>query len=305
MKYIDLYNKMIEIFQNKRESGIRARLNQYFEKENNGEVVRDIISKNMDFKNSTKSIEKFIDDFYNWGGITEDSFQEFKCFVNENKRPINRVVFGAGDKIDTTLDVSYNEIMIEEDTNKYLVYQNDSYVTVTWDDLYKKFGSDYSSLVDRTLKYSEVIEKRFYQAYINHIHDLYINESEFNKGKYPSLLPQYALKNRIKTIKEDGGLRKVLHRVDFAMILNGKIILIEIDGPEHYSTINRTTYREYYNADFDVIGNERCIDRELTLEGYEIYRFLNKDVTSKTDQELTEYLKVFFDKLFKKHNIIL
>lgn len=134
---------------------------------------------------------------------------------------------------------------------------------------------------------------------MGYIQDLYSNKKVFYEGKYPNLLPQLALKNRVKTIKESGGLRTVIHRIDFGMVLNGKVILFEIDGPEHYSNVNGN----YYNTDFVRITNERKIERDLVLEGYEIYKFMNQDINNRNDIELKDYLGDFFNKLFKKHNI--
>lgn len=298
MNYIKTYDTMIEIFQST--SGIRNKLCYFFDIKNVDKTVKELIEEKCDFKKSSDNIKGFVKKFYEFGGITEESFEKFQYLTSVNKKPINRVIFAAGDKIDATLDVTYNEISIVEDSDKYLIYDNDLNGTITCDNLRKCFGKDYrNNLHQRILKFSSDIEKLFYHAYIRYIDDSYNDKKRFDQGKYPNLLPQFALKNRVKTIKEAGGLRKVIHRIDFGMVLNGKVILIEIDGPEHYSSLNGY----YFNADFNKISNERYIDRELNLEGYEVYRFLNKDINSKNDQELVQYIKEFFSKLFKKHNI--
>ncbi|MEG0772863.1 hypothetical protein [Clostridium sp.] len=124
MKFLELYNKMIQIFQS--ESGIRAKLCQFFKIENKDKTVKEIIKENKDFNNSVEVIKNFVKDFYEYGGMQKESFDEFQRFVSGSIRPINRVIFAAGDKIDTTLDVSYNEITVVEDINKYLIYNKDS-----------------------------------------------------------------------------------------------------------------------------------------------------------------------------------
>lgn len=313
MKYIDAYNKIINILQGI--EGIRRSLSMFYSVTYDSEKpVRSLIEENSELYNVNNIIE-FVDELHEFGVISNKDLMEFRDYGNLQSRKINKFIFAAGEKIDITWDVTYNEIEVEKDDNKYLIYELDSYNTITWRDLceyFKEYNTNLnpSGLCNRILKFSTDIEIRFYNTYINYIYNLYRNmygdqhiNDNFNIGNYPNLLPQYALKNRMKTIIEDGGTRKVIHRIDFALILNNKVILIEIDGKEHYSIRKETCYSTYYNCDFDRISNERRIDRELNLQGYEIYRFLNQDIENKDDGQLVEYLTYFFNDLFKKHNI--
>lgn len=297
MNYIELYNKMIKLFQ--KTDGIRGNLCKFYRIKDEGKTVRNLVEENSNFQNSTDAIKTFIKEFYEFGGITKESFEEFQHFSSGNMKPINRVVFAARNKIDSIVDITFNEVNIISDESNYLIYDIVPYKTLWYKDLLEwwketQFINLEEYLNERVLSFSTDIEKRFYQSY------KCICEKKYKDKKYPALLPQYALKNRSKTIQETGGIRKVIHRIDFAMILEGKVVLIEIDGIEHYSALK---YSKYYNSDETKYNNEREIDRNLNLEGYEIYRFGNMDIKIKNDNELNKYLEEFFDKLFDKFNV--
>lgn len=80
------------------------------------------------------------------------------------------------------------------------------------------------------------------------------------------------------------------------MLLPGGIrIVFEIDGKQHYSQ-NGNAKPELYA---DMVKD----DRNLRLNGYEVYRFGGYEFTN--EQNARQMLSEFFDKLFERYEIVL
>lgn len=86
--------------------------------------------------------------------------------------------------------------------------------------------------------------------------------------RMPALLPQVWLQYDPVTRAERGGLKALAHqRLDFLLFPSAdRKIVIEIDGPRHITD-------ESGRPDFAAYQSQLAADRNLTLDGYEVYRF--------------------------------
>lgn len=131
-------------------------------------------------------------------------------------------------------------------------------------------------------------ERIFFKSYFNFF------RKQLNEN-FPALIPQVYLHYDPYTIKQRLNL-KVLsrQRMDFLLLLsNNQRIVIELDGKQHYSIGDVSSpklYAEMVNA-----------DRELKLNGYEVYRFGGYEFTNEIKAK--KLINDFFDRLFRKHGV--
>lgn len=144
--------------------------------------------------------------------------------------------------------------------------------------LYKRLFSSLDSLP----------EKLMFKSYFRYFKEL------FDKN-FPALVPQVYLHYDPYTIRQRAGKAYLpRQRMDFLLLFSNKQrIVLEIDGKQHYSdgdTSSPKKYAEMVQA-----------DRELKLNGYEVYRFGGYELT---DEEIgSKIIKEFFEGLFKKHGV--
>ncbi|KIL39579.1 hypothetical protein SD70_19450 [Gordoniibacillus kamchatkensis] len=144
--------------------------------------------------------------------------------------------------------------------------------------LYKRLFSSLDSLP----------EKLMFKSYFRYFKEL------FDKN-FPALVPQVYLHYDPYTIRQRAGKAYLpRQRMDFLLLFSNKQrIVLEIDGKQHYSdgdTSSPKKYAEMVQA-----------DRELKLNGYEVYRFGGYELT---DEEIgSKVIKEFFEGLFKKHGV--
>lgn len=145
-------------------------------------------------------------------------------------------------------------------------------------ELYKRLFSSLDSLP----------EKLLFKSYFKYFRE------QFDKN-FPALIPQVYLHYDPYTIRQRSG--KVYlprQRMDFLLLFSNKQrVVLEIDGKQHYSDgdiSNPKKYAEMVQA-----------DRELKLNGYEVYRFGGYELMD--EERGSEIIVEFFEGLFKKHAI--
>ncbi|QGQ97552.1 hypothetical protein EHS13_23010 [Paenibacillus psychroresistens] len=113
--------------------------------------------------------------------------------------------------------------------------------------------------------------------------------------KFPALIPQVYLHYDPYTIKQlEKGKRLLRQRMDFLLLFSNQIrIVLEVDGKQHYSEGDISSPKIY--------SEMVCADRELKLNGYEVFRFGGHELTRSDESQ--SMIQSFFDKLFKKYNI--
>ncbi|QDT55652.1 hypothetical protein Pan44_36980 [Caulifigura coniformis] len=112
--------------------------------------------------------------------------------------------------------------------------------------------------------------------------------------RLPALIPQVYLHYDPYTMLQLQGERRLpRQRMDFLLLLSTfERVVIEVDGAQHYSEEGRPSpskYSEMVEA-----------DRELRLDGYDVYRF---GATELDDATAENAVTQFFTRLFKKHSI--
>ncbi|MDR4927233.1 hypothetical protein [Peribacillus simplex] len=148
----------------------------------------------------------------------------------------------------------------------------------TEDALYKRLFNSLDSKPEKVLffKYFSFFKKRF-------------------NSNFPALIPQVYLHYDPYTMKQR--LNKAVlprQRMDFLLLFSNKQrIVLEIDGKQHYSDGDISSPRKY--------SEMVHADRELKLNGYDVYRFGGFELMNTNTNE--QLIKDFFEKLFIKHGI--
>lgn len=84
-------------------------------------------------------------------------------------------------------------------------------------------------------------------------------------------------------------------------------VVIEIDGIQHYAEDKQITGTWYRCASVDRYADMMRANREMSLNGYDVYRFGGKELFVKdgeSDEVIKKTIKDFFDALFKKYRLI-
>lgn len=131
-------------------------------------------------------------------------------------------------------------------------------------------------------------EKLVFKYYFKHFKEL------FDKN-FPALIPQVYLHFDPYTIKQRAGNKYLSRqRMDFLLLFsNNQRVVLEIDGKQHYSNGDVSSPKKY--------SEMVQADRELKLNGYEVYRFGGFELMN--EETASEIIKEFFEKLFKKHGV--
>ncbi len=108
----------------------------------------------------------------------------------------------------------------------------------------------------------------------------------------PALIPQVYLHYDPYTLRQLAGeARLPRQRMDFLFLFsNYERIVLEVDGPQHYSEAGR--------ADPEKYAEMLAEDRRLRLLGYEVYRFATAELSGGG----MPALGAFLERLLKKHN---
>ena len=107
----------------------------------------------------------------------------------------------------------------------------------------------------------------------------------------PALIPEVWLFWDPKTVKDRGADALLRQRMDFLLLLRcGRRVVIEVDGKHHYAIGDRADTRRYSEM---VSG-----DRQMKLDGFEVYRFGGEELGRGSAANL---VREFFSNLFRVH----
>ena len=111
----------------------------------------------------------------------------------------------------------------------------------------------------------------------------------------PALLPEVWLHWDPKTVRERGPSALLRFRMDFLLLLpNWVRVVLEVDGKHHYA-------RSDGSADSARYATMVSADRELTLSGYQVFRFGADELQGGCGREI---VKKFFEGLFKRYGVV-
>ncbi|MFB8127043.1 hypothetical protein ACFVG1_11950 [Streptomyces bacillaris] len=112
----------------------------------------------------------------------------------------------------------------------------------------------------------------------------------------PALLPEVWLHWDPRTVRERGPQALLRFRMDFLLLLpHGQRIVLEVDGSQHYT---RDRGRTPDTAKYAAMV---AADRDLRLNGYEVYRFGHDELRDETTARTL--LEAFLPRLFQHHEV--
>ena len=215
--------------------------------------------------------------------------------------PIHNIIFAScGEKPDIVIDDSLsNTLKIVSNADKCLFYDLPiSHEGLSWNELVSWWNGNNSeydievekSFVERLRRsLDSEPEVKLLRTYYNYLYKL-------KNKNLPALIPQVYCHYDPKSASMRNGQVYVHQRMDFLLLLPcGVRVIIEIDGKQHYSDNNTPSPPKYAAMVRD--------DRNLKLYGYDVYRFGGQEFTV-SNHDLTTMLEDFFEKLFKKYDLI-
>lgn len=220
---------------------------------------------------------------------------------------IHNIVFAATEKPDVLLkDVLNHTVQIPVNEDKYLLYDEEVDAGgLTWENLLEWYNNNHSpfdkGLLEKmwdAVKHCESpIEEQFFSYYLGIIEEYGNN--------LPALLPQVYLYYDFKVQKERT-IKIFDHQcMDFLMLFSGsQRVVIELDGIQHYSDRTvRVSGNPYPQpiASTTLYASMVSAQREMTLAGYEVYRFGGKEFQNQ--ERARDMIRQFFVDLFSKHGI--
>lgn len=220
---------------------------------------------------------------------------------------IQGIVFAAVGKPDLIFtDFLNQDVVIPVDETKYLYYdQRIDTNGLRWGTLKQWYEDNHPptdiGFTDRLQSSVEhcgsPIERKLFAAYLEVV-------EEFGEN-IPALLPQVYLYYDSKVRRER--LVKIFDHqcMDFLMILSeSRRVVIELDGIQHYAEdeeVNLPGKPHAHIASVSKYADMVSAQRDMTLAGYEVYRFGGKELYN--DEEANRLVKQFFKELFDKHGI--
>jgi hypothetical protein len=206
----------------------------------------------------------------------------------------NLIFAASGPKPEIVLsDALNNDLKIVRNQEYCLVYDRPiSRNGLRWIDLIRYWAEIKPSSEDpeRTL-YARLLEslssppeKRFFRYYFEILRPKL-------KDELPALVPQVYLHYDPYTLRDlPDGSALARQRMDFLLLASGRQrIVIEIDGEQHYSKNDKPSPRLYA----EMVAE----DRNLRLQGYEIFRFGGYEVMGDRGKEI---VTSFLERLVKK-----
>lgn len=137
-------------------------------------------------------------------------------------------------------------------------------------------------------------QQDFFRAY----YTLYKREMQ----QLPALIPEVWLHWDPKTVKQRGVTALLTQRMDFLMFMpGGQRVVIEIDGKQHYADDQGVASPAVY-------AKLAAGQRELSLAGYDVYRFggaeLRRDAdTCMLNEASVQLVQDFFAALFERYRV--
>ena len=198
-------------------------------------------------------------------------------------------------------DAINNDVVILSNEESCLVYERQiaddgllwNELVAWWQETHCVFGTDEQSarksLGERLQKSLQSDGER---SLFSHYFKIFRSELG---AALPALIPQVYLHYDPATISQlRNGKRLVRQRMDFLLLLpHRNRVVIEIDGPHHFSESNGEASLEKY-------AEMVRADRDLRLLGYEIYRFGTNELVGAGAGNIA---KGMFERLFRKHNV--
>ena len=225
------------------------------------------------------------------------------------KGKIHNIVFAATRKPEILLtDVLNHTVQIPVDESKYLLYDREvSTAGLTWGELLQWYNENHSStevsLVDRLQEAvkncGSPIEEQFFNCYLDVINAF--------GDTIPALLPQVYLYYDSK-VQRERTIKIFDHQcMDFLMLFSGsQRVVIELDGIQHYSDGSVECPGYLYPlpvASTSKYASMVSAQREMTLAGYEVYRFGGYEFQN--IEEAHSMIVQFFTDLLSKNGVIL
>lgn len=211
---------------------------------------------------------------------------------------IKNIIFASKYKPEIVLeDALNNNIKIISNQDKCLVYdKNVSNNGITWNEL-QDWYDEKLYLLDTGMDLKARLRDSLNSPPEYMFYDTYVEIMEKSQGEIPALLPQVYLyydpkleRDRIKKIFEH-------QRMDFLMIFSQtQRVVIEIDGIQHYADYIKGNNKHY--ASVDKYAEMVSAQREMTLAGYEVYRFGGKELYDESEGKriIKRFLKMLFEK---------
>jgi hypothetical protein len=240
-----------------------------------------------------------------------DGYPVFEVVASRSRagRPKN-LIFASPVKPDLRLsDAIDNDIEIVSNAEHVLVY--DRPITaegIRWRDLQawwkatRQLSSDEQAKKQlyRRLKQSLPVNSRPQQLLFELYHDIHRDAVQ----DLPALLPEVWLYWDPKTVQARGAAALLHLRMDFLLLVpGGGRIVLEVDGMTHYAAERRDTPPALPNWVADPVAYARTMagSRNLTLAGYEVYRFGTHDL--RNAGQARPSLAQFFADLFRRHHV--
>ena len=216
---------------------------------------------------------------------------------------LKNIIFASKYKPEIVLsDALNNDVTIVNNADKCLVYDEPiGEHGITWKELQDWYdnglymldtGTDMVTFMGNSLGDSPM-EQLFFNTYLELAAE--------KDGKLPALFPQVWLyydpklqKDRIKKIFEH-------QRMDFLMLFSeSQRVVIEIDGVQHYADYVAGNKKHY--ASVDKYADMMAAQREMSLAGYDVYRFGTKELYDPAIGK--RKVRAFFEGLFSKYGIL-
>lgn len=190
---------------------------------------------------------------------------------------LKNIIFASSQKPDITFsDALSNEIRIERNEDKCLVYDKPIEGVITWKQLTDWYTAG-NYIISRHADLVPFLQQSLSSPPEKLFFDSYLSLATQYAEKIPAIFPQVWLyydpkleKDRIRKIYEH-------QRMDFLMLFSeSKRIVIEIDGIQHYAD------PQSHSASVDKYAAMVSAQRDMTLAGYEVYRFGGKELLDQT-----------------------
>lgn len=232
---------------------------------------------------------------------------------DEEFRMIKNIIFAAKYKPEIVFDDALNnDIRITKNENQCLIYNRPIPPTgVMWNDLVDWYAEEKNIDENREIVFikrlCECLDTSFKAQGAKSGPETWMLQAYYNLKKelgkdLPALIPQVYLYYDPQTLKQRGYKLFEHQKMDFLMVFSHKDrVVIEIDGRQHYAEGNSASPRLY--------SEMVRAQREMTLFGYDVYRFggyefVGADSDEKKKEAVLDDLKQFFLRLFSKYSAL-
>lgn len=226
---------------------------------------------------------------------------------------VKNIIFAAKYKPEIVFDDALNnDIRITKNENQCLIYNRPIPPTgVMWNDLVDWYAEEKNIDENREIVFikrlCECLDTSFKAQGAKSGPETWMLQAYYNLKKelgkdLPALIPQVYLYYDPQTLKQRGYKLFEHQKMDFLMVFSHKDrVVIEIDGRQHYAEGNSASPRLY--------SEMVRAQREMTLFGYDVYRFggyefVGADSDEKKKEAVLDDLKQFFLRLFSKYSAL-